>query len=488
VPRESAHRLGMGEARAILKNTGLLAGARIIERLSSLVLTFFIARKLGAGGLGVYSAAIAYYIIVAGAGELGVTNLLVREIAKDRSKTNTYLVHLSVLAVAASAVVVGPLVFILEEFGSGHQLVSAISIVLIAVCPGIVNAIQEGVFVAHQRVELQTYTTLVASLATVGISVALLEHGAGLLSLVTTFVVVEYLVTICYFVLTNLYVERLHWQFRWTTAVELVKEVKEFTAISILGAIFSRPEVVLLSMFATAEQVGYYSAALKVIDVWYFLPQTLMVNVFPVLSRAYERGLERVQALQDTVVKYVLACVLPLCVGTAASAGPLVRLLYGDDFGRSVLLLRLLSFNLIVYTLHSLFWRVLAARGEQGLVLRVQLFTTFARVGSGYGLIEAFGALGAAIAMPASLLFHTLLLGFYVRRDGTRIRGIWLAWRFAAAAACMGVAAWFAAERLDLLFVVPAGVGVYVGLALLFGAVSPHDYARLRVPLRRAAD
>jgi O-antigen/teichoic acid export membrane protein len=478
----------MGEGAAILKNSGFLAGARLIERVANVVLAFFIARKLGAAGLGIYSAALAYYYLVANAGELGVTNLIVREIAKDRAKTNTYLVHLSVLATGAAALVTLPLVVVLLAFGSHHGLTAAVAVVLLAVTPGVVNAIQEGVFVAHQRVELQTYTTLVSSLLTVGASVVLLERGHGAVSLVAAFVVLEYAVTIVYFVLTNLYVERLHWEFRWRTAVSLVHEVKTFTAMSILGAAFARPEVIMLSLVGTPEQVGFYSAALKIIDVWYFIPQTLMVNVFPALSRAYHQSVARAQAIQDTVIKYLLAVVLPLCVGTAVAARPIIRLLYGDDFDSAVLLLRLLSLNLVIYALHSLFWRVLAARGRQALVLRVQVLTSVLRIGTGYGLIVAFGALGAAIAMPANLLLHTLLLGFYVRRDGTRIRGIRLAWRFAAAAACMGAAAWFAVEHLDLLLVVPAGMGMYLGLALLFGAVSPHDYGRLRVPLRRTAD
>jgi O-antigen/teichoic acid export membrane protein len=75
----------MGEGAAILKNSGFLAGARLIERVANVVLAFFIARKLGAAGLGIYSAALAYYYLVANAGELGVTNLIVREIAKDRA-------------------------------------------------------------------------------------------------------------------------------------------------------------------------------------------------------------------------------------------------------------------------------------------------------------------------------------------------------------------------------------------------------------------
>ena len=89
----------MTEARAIFKNTAALAVAMLIERASSVFLILLVSRTLHATGLGIYSAALAIFAVVAAIVEMGSTSFLVREIARDRAITNEYIVQLGVVAV-----------------------------------------------------------------------------------------------------------------------------------------------------------------------------------------------------------------------------------------------------------------------------------------------------------------------------------------------------------------------------------------------------
>ena len=472
----------MTYARLIVLNTAFLAGARVIERVTSLVLTFLIARTLGPEGLGTYAAAIAFYALLATAGELGVTNFLVREIAKEPSRTNQYLVHLSAMATGASVVLTAGAVVILSA--TGTELGTAVGIVMFGVCPRILNTIQEAVFVAHHRVAFQTYATFGTGVLNLAASAALLATGHGVFSLLAAFVVIQYLVTAFYFVVIHRVIARVQWEFAFSTARTLITELKTFTALSLLGALFARPEIIILSLVSSPEQVGYYSAAQKVVDVWHFIPQTLMVNVFPVLSRSYDRADQRAQAIQDTAITYLLAIALPLCAVTAVCARPIVDALYGPDFDPAVVALRLLSLNLVIYSFHSLYWRVLAARGEQDRVLRVQLATILPRLGGAFVLCSRLGSLGAAISMPLSLGLHTLLLGMYVRRDGTRVHAVRRVWRFALAATATAAVAWTATRYVSIFAVAPIAVVSYVAFVLAFGAVSATDYAQARRLLR----
>ena len=47
--------------KGILRNTAALAAARVVERSSTVVLSFVVARRLGAAGLGVYSATMVFF-------------------------------------------------------------------------------------------------------------------------------------------------------------------------------------------------------------------------------------------------------------------------------------------------------------------------------------------------------------------------------------------------------------------------------------------
>jgi hypothetical protein len=102
-------------------------------------------------------------------------------------------------------------------------------------------------------------------------------------------------------------------------------------------------------------------------------------------------------------------------------------------------------------------------------------------------LIARFGALGAGIVLPATLALHTLLLGFAIRRDGTRLEIARQTWQFAAAALVMGVAIAFAGLTLDLYALIPLGVVIYVVLCAAFARLgAPRGERSLRAMLLRS--
>jgi O-antigen/teichoic acid export membrane protein len=329
-------------------------------------------------------------------------------------------------------------------------------------------------------VEFVTYTTLAASAVTVGVSIGLLLTGHDVVSLVIVFVAVRYLVLICYFYLINRYIARLHWEFQFAFARSLLHDMKYFAASSLLAALFARPEIIILSLVSTPVQVGLYSAALKLVDLWQIIPETYMINVFPVLSRAFARSDGEPQFIQDKSVKYLLAVALPLGVGMAVAADPIITLLYGPGFEPAVPLLQVLACTIPLYSLNGVLWRVLAARGRQNLVLRVQVITTVTRLAGGVLVIAWLTALGAALITTANLLLYNLLLTPYLRRAGLRLAPWRLSWRFALAAGGMGALLWAGGPYLALWALVPLAALVYGGLVVLLKGFAPDDYALLR--------
>jgi O-antigen/teichoic acid export membrane protein len=140
-----------------------------------------------------------------------------------------------------------------------------------------------------------------------------------------------------------------------------------------------------------------------------------------------------------------------------------------------VLALRILAWNLPLYCLNGLLWRVLVARGEQSSNVRVQVITACTRLASGYALISAFGYLGAAVATVANLLLHNTLLSLYIKSDGTSLQTVLLGWRFAAIALITGLLMYALMGQFELWILAPVAALVYVSMALLFKAFSRED-------------
>jgi O-antigen/teichoic acid export membrane protein len=469
-----------GEARPVLRNTAVLAAARILERIAGALVVLLIAHRLGASDLGLYVGAMGFFALIAIGGELGITTFLVREIAKDPLCTGPYLVHLSVLTAAFSAAAAAAAFGLLPLLGFEPDMREAIAIVLIAVPPAALNAVQRGVFLAYRRTEFEVAVTFVGGVLNVGASAALLAGGYGVESVLVAFVLVQYLSTATYYVLVRRYIVPIRWAFERATARHVLREIRPFAGSSIVAAAFSRPEVIILSAIGTPAQVGYYGAALKVMEFGTLVPQLFMMNVYPVLARAFQRRDGRAQRIQDRAFKFLMIASLPLAALMFAVADPLIDLLYGDGFGEAARLLRILAPGILLACGFSVLWRVLSARGEQGTVLKVQVVTTALELGLGVALIAAFADVGAAVNAVLSGFVLATLLAVYVRRDGTTVSLVRPWWRAGLAAAAAGCACWAALEPAGLVGSVALGVAVYGVLVWVLRALSPDDIVTLR--------
>lgn len=473
-------------ARRVLTNSAVLAVSKVIERTSGFVVGVLVANALGADGLGVFAAAWAIYGLIAIAGTAGTTDFLVREISRDRTRTAAYTVHLSLVALAFSTVLILAGEGVVRLVGYSPDLEAGVSLMLLAVAPKVLNGIQEGVFVAHGRVVFQTMTRLWSSMAYVALAAWMLAHGAGVTGLLAAFVAVEYGVAIVYFFIINHAITRLRAPLRWSLATRLVREMKAFTGSSLIAALFARPEVILLSVMSSEREIGIYSAALRVVEIPLTLSEVLMVNVFPLLSEAFRTAEERFRFWQTASVRALAAFALLFAAGCLAMAGDVVTILYGEDLAGAASVLRILSLNVLFFSLISVFWRSLVARERQGTNLALQTFAVGVRLTTGVALIAPLAAVGAALSCTLSSALHLGLLVRATSRSGVPTRVLRSSWRFGVAAAGSGAAMWLADLWLPWLPSVLVGVALYPPLLLAVGAVTPADRTLWRRAMARA--
>jgi O-antigen/teichoic acid export membrane protein len=454
--------------------------AQVIEKAISVFLGIFVARKLGARGLGVYSASMVYYGLLFMAAEFGATVYLTREISKDRTQTSRFVVHLAVLSGALAVTFAIIARTIMPWLGYSQELQRCLYVIIWAIIPAVLKAIQEAVFIAYQRAEFLTYSSVIAAIINVAVTLYLLWHGFGVVSLLAAFVLVQFVVTTFYFLSINRHIVRLHWEFSLGFFWKIVREMKAFTGSSVVQGFFSRPEIILLSFTKNDAQIGFYSAALRLLDVWQLIPRVYMISVYPVLSKYHHTGDARAHRVRSKSIKYLLAWSFPVTVAMFVLARPILQLLYGSGFGPSVPVLRVLVWTIPSTTLLTIVWRVLSARGDHGDVLSTQIISLLVRCAGGYLLIRWFASLGAAISCVASGLLWLALVIYQVRRDGTRLNFLRLTGRLALAAAGMAVVTFILQKHVNFWVAVSAGAASYVAMVLLFKAFSADDFSTFR--------
>lgn len=462
----------------ILRNTALLGVSRVLDRISGFGVSLLIAPHLGAEGLGTYFGAIAVYSVIAIAGEAGTTNFLVREISRDRSRTSELVVHVSVIAIFLSAILMTLAELVTPHLGYSEQLEVAVSIVCLGILGTVLNSVQEAVFVAYGRVEFEAIANVFLSATYIGLAALLLADGHGVASVLRVYVGLEYVVTIAYFVLINRAIARLRGPVSLRHSWQLAVEMRHFTASSALAALFSRPELVILSLMASERVVGYYGAAVRIAELMLFVPQVFMANVFPLLSQAYETAEERFRELQATAIRLMLAFSLPIAALLFATAGGVITLFYGDDLAPATDVLRILAANVVFFSLISVFWRSLAARGQQRTVLGVQVSTIGLRLGGAVALIAPFDAVGAAIATVGGSALQLALLARGAARSGAGVRMVASGLRLAGCAALGGAVAALLGG-IPVIVALAAGAVTYLVAVLVSRALPAEDRERL---------
>ncbi len=456
----------MRDNRTLVKNTAVLGASRVIERASTVLLTIIVARRLGASALGVYAAAMVFFNVVALAAEMGSNAYLVREVSRDNTLPSRYLVHLTAIVAALSLLINAIGYLVIGHLGYSPELTNSLYLILLAVFPAAMRILQEGIFIAHQRVDFITYCSTVGGITLIGVSLILLHFGYDVLSLIAAVVIEHVVITLVSFLFISRYISRIEWTFDLGRAFLILREMKSFSGLSLLCGLLSRPEILILSFCRGETDVGFYAAALRFVDLWQIAPQTYMTNLYPILARRSSDT--SFDSMRDKSIKYLLALSLPLAAGTIVLARPIVSLIYGEAFAPSVSLMRILAMNIPLVSLWTILWRILAAQHEQGTVFRIQVVGTVVRLLVGTALIAWLGSIGAAVVLPAAQCFIDVFLMSAVHRKGTRIRLVRLGWKLAAASSVMALVA-------VLWILVPLSVVVYGLTAIGLRALSVDD-------------
>ena len=243
---------------------------------------------LQAEGLGIYATVLAVFGTASLGCELGFRSFIPRELSKDLSQTDRYLIHASLVALASALALATGLNLLVPHLGYMPQTRFGISIISLALIPTALQAVLGATFVAHQKAEFITVTTLFSVLGRILIGLVCLHLGLGVISLIVVYTAFSYLglsVTI-YLLIRHIVVPR--WEIDRSFLSDMLFELRVFAGLALLNSLFSRGEVIILSLTRGETQVGFYSAALKLVMIWSMIPGSYMTAAFPVLSVAYQ--------------------------------------------------------------------------------------------------------------------------------------------------------------------------------------------------------
>ncbi len=314
------------------KNTSWLFFGRILQMVISLLVGVYVVRYLGPSRYGLLSYAVAFVGLFSATASLGLDRIVVRELVKTPKKRDELLGTAFWLKVIG-VIIMGMTILIGVQFTNNDgftNLLIAITAIGFVFQPFNVidlnfQATVQSKYVVYVQI-IQMVISSITKLILIWISASLLWFAVVSLSDVVIFAIG---------LIWN-YIRKVDkislWKPRMAIAVSLLKDSWPLILSGMAIMIYMRIDQVMIKEMIGTKEVGYYAAAVKLSEAWYFIPMAITSSLFPAIINAKKLSEElyysRLQRLYDLMVWMAVAIALP----TTVLASWVIRILYGRAY------------------------------------------------------------------------------------------------------------------------------------------------------------
>ena len=255
----------------------------------------------------------------------------------------------------------------------------------------------------------------------------------------------------------------------------------------VLGQIYFRLVIVLMSLMSNAQQVGYFGGSLRAMEALIALPILVASVALPVMATAAkENDLARLKNVIEGLSEGAIIAGMLVILVTIRAADPVMRVIGGAEFEPAGNVLRIQVVALLFIALYQIWTAGLVALGRQRQLIFTNAVGLLAVAVFAGILVPPLGAKGGAIAsVSADIVLSALIYWrLHVSTGRVTVRSGFLA-RVAIAAAASGAALLLPIG--DIPAAIVAGV-VFLGVGFAVGMV-PKELREVMGPeglMRRA--
>lgn len=389
--------------RRVLANTAWLSADKVIRVGVGLLVGVWVARYLGPEQFGLLNFATAFVGLFGAVAGLGLQGIVVRDIVREPACKEETLGTAAMLqfvgGLLAYGLILGAIFWLRPEDTMAKVLVAILGSTMLF------KASEVAIYWFESQV-LSKYTVWVQNgvfLVIAAVKVVLILNHAPLVAFAWATMAEALVVALLMGVMLGLRGPRLR-QLRLTLAraKTLIGDSWPLMLSGIAIMIYMKIDQIMLGQMVGDEAVGIYSAAVRVSEVWYFVPMAIVASVFPAILETKKRSerlyYDRLQRLYDLMVWLAIAVALPMTFLSTA----IVTLLFGDAYAQagSVLAIHIWAAVFVFLGVASGKWFL--AENRQIFSLQRTVFGAIANVILNLLMIPNFGVLGAAWATVVS--------------------------------------------------------------------------------------
>ena len=392
--RRVAHR---PQLLKIIENIGWLFFDKVLRLGVGLIVGVWVARYLGPEQFGLLSFAGAYVSLYSTFAILGLQEIVVRDLVREpdgaRETLGTAAALQLIGGLFAYGLIVTSIYFLRPDDPQARLVVTILGSIMCF------NVFEGAAYWFESQVQSKymVWVRNVVFLIFAMVKVALILMDASLAAFAWAMVAEGALAAVCLVVIFTWRVPSLRkLVVRMKRAVSLLRDSWALIFAGLAVMIYMKIDQIMLGQMLGDEAVGIYSAAVRISEIWYFVPMVVVASVFPAILQTKQSNehlyYERLQKLYDLMVIMSLGVAIPMTF----LADPLVIFLFGSEYSASGTVLSIHIWASLFVFLGVASGKWMLAENRQILSLQRASLGAILNIVLNFFIIPRFGINGAA--------------------------------------------------------------------------------------------
>ena len=389
--------------REIMTNAAWLCGDKLVRLGMAMFVGVWVARYLGPRQFGLLNYAIAFSALFGPIATLGLDKVVVLELVNRPAERYTLMGSAFFLQLLAGLFALGCCVATIAVVRPDDKL----SLWMVGICSS--GFVFQSLYVIDyyfQSLVRSKYTVWALNSAFLLVALAkilLILYKAPLISFAGAGLA-ELALSSLFLTVAYRYSEGKirAWRFEPKVAWRLLKASWPLILSSFAVVIYMRVDQIMLGQMKGDQEVGIFSAAVRISEVWYFIPMAVANSVYPAIIKAKARSeasyYEKLQKLMDMMATLGLA----VAVVITFLSPRIIQMLYGDNYAPAAGILTVHIWAGLFVCLGVIGSNWFMAENLQKLLFYRTCAGAIVNVALNLYLIPIYGAMGAAVSTIVS--------------------------------------------------------------------------------------
>lgn len=408
--------LNSSTTQTIAKNTFWLFFGQLAGRALRAIIVIYAARVLGASNWGAFSYALGVAAFLTIFSDIGINALLTKEASrkpelKDQYLATAFFVKLALLILCVTGVIIA-----FPYLTNIPEAAALMPILVLVFAFDTLRDLGSALARALEKMEMEAGLLAFTNFAIVALGFALLMTYKTATALAWGYAVGSGLGFVATAFALRRHYGNILKDFSRRLILPILTTAWPFGLMGLMGAIMLNTDIIMLGWLRSATEVGYYSAAQKLILLSYVFPQLIATSVFPPLARAVASDKPAAKALLEKSVAFATLVAIPVALLGFLLATPIITLVFGAAYATAIPAFKLLMLTILIVYPGTLLGNAVFAYDKQKSFLTFVLVAIVGNAAFNFLLIPSYGIIGAAGATVITQLITNALVWRKMRR------------------------------------------------------------------------